>query len=362
MTDPCSAAFAIPGDIATLTGGYIYERRLLEGLRALGHDMQHLELPASFPDPDPAQMAQAVAALRGVDPARPLILDGLVFGAIDTRGLAGVRAPVIAMCHHPLALESDLAPARRDHLFRTERDNLELARHVLVPSPHTRRILIESYGVPAGRITVARPGTDRPRLPPAPVAPPLILSVGILHPRKGHDILIEALSQLPELDWQAVIVGNPWDTAHAARLARLAAASPVAGRIRLAGRVSADELERLYASASIFALATRFEGYGIVFDEALAHGLPIVSCRTGAVPDTVPPQAGLLVPPEDAQALAEALRALLTDPARRQQLQRAASDAGHRLPGWDRTAREASRVIQQIAADDRPAGGAGMGD
>ncbi len=81
---PRPAAFAIPGDIETLTGGYIYERRLLEGLRGAGRDVTHLRLAATFPDPGPADMADAVAQLTALDPARPLILDGLVFGSIDT--------------------------------------------------------------------------------------------------------------------------------------------------------------------------------------------------------------------------------------------------------------------------------------
>lgn len=346
---PPAAAFAIPGDIATLTGGYIYERRLLEGLRALGHDMQHLELPASFPDPGPADMAAAVAALRGVEPSRPLILDGLVFGAIDPAGLAEVGAPVIAMIHHPLALETGLAEDRRRHLLATERANLRLARHVLVPSAHTRDILTGQYGVPATAITIAPPGVERPTLPRAPITPPLILSVGILHPRKGHDVLIEALGRLADLDWQAVIAGLPWDRAHAEALARQAAAPPVAARLHLAGRVSAARLERLYAEATVFALATRYEGYGIVFDEALVRGLPIVSCATGAVPQTVPEGAGLLVPPDDPEALAAALRALLTDAPLRAGMARAAASAGARLPAWDRVAVEASRVIAEMA-------------
>lgn len=344
----CTLAFAIPGDIATLTGGFIYERRLLEGLRRAGHDVLHVVLPASFPDPSPADMAAAVAALADAAPDRPLILDGLVFGAIDTDGLAGVRAPVVAMIHHPLALETGLAPERRDHLFRTERDNLRLARHVLVPSPHTRRILTDRYDVAPQAITVLRPGVDRPRLPPAPAMPPLILSVGILHPRKGHDILIGALSRLADLDWQAVIVGNPWDRDHAAALERERAASPVARRITLAGKVSADELEALYARASVFALATWYEGHGIVFDEALVRGLPIVSCHAGAVPDTVPQGAGLLVPPGDAVAFADALRGLIGDPGRRRTMADAALAAGAGLPDWQQMADRASRVLSRL--------------
>jgi hypothetical protein len=64
-----TAAFAIPGDIATLTGGYIYERRLLEGLRAAGRDVRHIQLAASFPDPSPADMADAVAQLAALEPS-----------------------------------------------------------------------------------------------------------------------------------------------------------------------------------------------------------------------------------------------------------------------------------------------------
>lgn len=345
---PGPAAFAIPGDIATLTGGYLYERRLLEGLRRIGHDVLHLPLPASFPDPSQADMATAVATLTAVPPDRPLILDGLVFGAIDTAGLAQVRAPIVAMVHHPLALESGLDPARRDHLFRTEKANLRLARHVLVPSPHTRRILIDRYGVAPDRITVARPGVERPRLPPAPVTPPLILSVGILHPRKGHDILVAALSDLLDLDWQAIIVGTPWDIPYADALARGIAASPAVCRINLAGQVAPDVLDRLYAQASLFALATRYEGHGLVFDEAVVRGLPVVGCDTGAVADTVPAAAGLLVPPDDARAFAAALRGLLTDDALRQRLALGARDAGRVLPGWDHPARVASEVLTRF--------------
>nr|WP_237168380.1 glycosyltransferase family 4 protein [Paracoccus shandongensis] len=331
-----------------MTGGYLYERRLLEGLRRFGHDILHLELPASFPDPSPADMAAAIKALAALPPDRPLILDGLVFGAIDTQGLARVRAPILAMVHHPLAIESGLDPARRDHLFRTERDNLRLARHVLVPSPHTRRILVERYDVAPDRITIARPGVDRPRLPRAPVSPPLILSVGILHPRKGHDILIEALSRLTDLDWRAVIVGKPWDSAHARALTAQLAASPAARRITLAGQVAPDVLEGLYSQATLFALATRYEGHGLVFDEALVRGLPVVSCATGAVPDTVPPGAGLLVPPGDAAAFTGALRQVLEDKALRHGIARAAWNAGRDLPGWDATATITSGVLDRL--------------
>jgi glycosyltransferase involved in cell wall biosynthesis len=346
--NPRPAAFAIPGDITQPTGGYHYERRLLEGLRGLGRDVQFLQIGGSFPDPTREDMADLIAQLNALPPDRPVILDGFLSALIDTAALARLRVPTVAMVHHPLALESGLDPDRRDYLARIERDNLALVSHVLVPSPHTAEILRSRYAVPLERITVARPGTDAAPLPPAPVTPPLILSVGIQHPRKGHDTLLQSLSRLRSLDWTAVIVGAPYDAEHAAELERLRADLGLSDRVRLAGRVAQKDLAQLYSEASIFALATRYEGYGLVFDEALAAGLPVVSCATGAVPDTVPAGAGRLVPPDDPEAFAGALGALLRDPADRARLVTAAQAAGARLPRWSDTARIAGGVLDQL--------------
>ncbi|MGZ3216216.1 glycosyltransferase family 4 protein [Paracoccus sp. T5] len=351
MTSPRPAAFALPGDIATLTGGYIYDRRLVEALRAQGRAVRVIQLPDSFPTPDDRDMDAALDQLAALPPDLPVIIDGLAFGALDSRGLARVRAPIVALIHHPLAQESALPAGLADHLWRTERANLALARHVMVPSPHTRDMLIQRYDVPEDRITVVRPGTDRPicRTPATPGQPPLILSVGILHPRKGHDILIAALARLRDLDWQGVIVGTPWDRGHAAELQAQVGALEIGNRLRLAGQVPGEALQELYQRASIFVLATRYEGYGIVFDEALSHGLPIVSTRAGAVPGTVPPDAGILVAPDDPQALATALRGLLTDPQARAAKAAAAARAGALLPGWEEAARLASAVLEGLA-------------
>lgn len=347
------AAFAVPGDLTTLTGGYIYDRRLLAELRAQGREVAHIPLGGSFPDPTPADMADAAARLAAVPAGHPVIIDGLAMGAMDRAVLAGMAAPVVALVHHPLAHEGGLPDDRRAHLHRTERENLRLAAQVIVPSPHTAALLVSDYGVAADRLTVARPGTDRPAAEaarPARADPPLILSVGIQVPRKGHDVLLRALARVVDRPWQAVIAGSALDADHAAALARLLCDLGLAGRVRLAGRVPEAELSRLCRRASLFALATRYEGYGIVFDEAMVHGLPIVSCATGAVPDTVPPDAGLLVPPDDPGAFAAALARVLDDAALRDAMAAAAARAGAALPGWAETARCVGAVLDRAAA------------
>ncbi|ETX28925.1 glycosyltransferase family 4 protein [Roseivivax isoporae] len=346
-----TVTFALPGSLDALTGGTIYDRRLCEALTEAGRDVRPLLLDSGFPAPGAAGMDDALDRLAAVPADHVLVVDGLAFGALDTGGLGRIRAPVVAMVHHPLALESGLPDAEADRLFRSERDNLAHARHVLVPSPHTASILGERYGVDPGRVTVARPGTDRPALRPDPAekaAPPLILAVGMLHPRKGHDVLIDALAGIAGLDWQAVIAGGERADGERARLVARAEGHGIADRVRLPGSVPRDALLDLYRRATVFALATRYEGYGIVFDEALLNGLPIVSCRAGAVPDTVPADAGRVVPVDDADAFAGALRALLSDADHRDRLARAAAAAGARLPGWGDTARVAAQVFDSL--------------
>lgn len=342
------AAFALPGALDRRTGGTIYDRRVIEAMRAAGRDVQHVALPVGFPDPSAGGMDRAIRALASVAPDRPLIVDGLAFGALETARLPEIRAPLIAMVHHPLGHETGLAPDHAARLVAVETANLRHAAHVVVPSPYIGRLLAADFGVPAGRITVASPGFGAPDPLRLPVTPPLILSVGLVAPRKGHDVLLRALARVADLEWQGVIAGAVLDPAHGATLVALRDGLGLADRVRFAGELSAEALADLFRQAAIFALATRYEGYGMVFSEALLHGLPIVATAGGAVPDTVPPGTGLLVGVGDDAAFAGALRDLLADPARRAAMAAAATEAGAHLPGWADTAAVMGGVIDAL--------------
>lgn len=341
------AVFAIPGDKDQRTGGFIYEAAVLRTLNKIGCDTRHLTLPDSFPDPSAADMQTTLDALRAVPADQPIILDGLVFGAIDPAGLATVTAPVIAMIHHPLGLETGLSAGRAAFLCANEAAALTYTSHVIVPSPHTADILTQNFGADSAKITIALPGFARPALSPAPLDPPLILSVGLLAERKGHDVLISALASIQYLDWQAKIVGKNHDPLYAAKLERQVAEFGLANRIHFTGELSDDDLNATYNAARIFALATRYEGYGMVLSEAMQYGLPVVSCAVGAVPDTVG-DAGLLVPVDNPVAFGAALRRLLTDPAEMASVAAASRNLADGLPTWEDTAQIFADVIRQV--------------
>jgi glycosyltransferase involved in cell wall biosynthesis len=121
-------------------------------------------------------------------------------------------------------------------------------------------------------------------------------------------------------------------------------------RIRFTGPLSEAEVARLYNEADIFALASYYEGYGMVFAEAMARGLPIVCSGAGAVRDTVPAEAGLHVEAGDPQAFAAALRRMLDDAPFRQACAEAAYAHAQSLPDWNETARIVSAAVKKAAS------------
>ena len=342
--------FAVPGDLDTPTGGYAYDRRMIAELRELGWRPEVLNLGDGFPRPNALTRAAAQAHLSDVPKGRPIVIDGLAFGVLPEAGEALRQThPLIALVHHPLALESGLTPQEADAMRASERAALACARSVVVTSSATGRLLAAGYGVAADRITVAEPGTDRPALVRAvPDGPVALLAVGAVVPRKGYDVLVAALASLTDLPWRLTIVGDTGrDVAAALQLFGDIATHGLADRVTLSGAVSAERLAGLYANADLFVLPSRHEGYGMAFAEALAHGLPVVGTTAGAIPDTVPADAGMLVPPDDPGALSAALRRLIEDKAERSRLAAGAHAAAARLPTWAASAERFARAIER---------------
>jgi glycosyltransferase involved in cell wall biosynthesis len=307
--DELRVAFAVPGDLAMPTGGYGYDRRIIRELRRLGWQVDIADVGGSFPFPSTSQRATALAILSAVPAGCPTVLDGLAFGVLPEAGALRCHTPLIALVHQPLALDPSLDTKQADSFRESERAALAAAARVVVTSETTARIMIRDYGVPAQRISVVRPGND-------PVPPALgsndgvvrLLSIGSVLPVKGYDLLIAAVATLKEMPWQLTIAGDRTrNPAAAAQLDTDIEAHGLGNRVTVLGAVPPERIMELYLASDVFVLASRFEGYGMALAEAIAHGLPVVSTMAGAIPDTVPPGASLLVPSDDAAALARAL-------------------------------------------------------
>lgn len=342
--------FAIPGDISTPTGGYRYDRRVIDLLPQQGWKVRHLELPGDYPSPSEASLEKTVNLIADA-PDTLVMIDGLAFGAMPMKYVQQIRQPIVALVHHPLALETGIDAERAKYLDRTEREALTRAVHVLASSGDTAGILVKDFGVPKDSVSFAEPGTDAAPRAQGSGGVPRLISVGSVTARKGYDVLVSALARLKDLQWESRIAGSTErDVAAAKLVGDLIAKHGLQDRVQLLGSLSDDALDQEYNKADIFVLPSHFEGYGMAFAEALSRGLPVVGCAGGAVVSTVPANTGILVAPGDDAALADALRKFLTDKSERARYADAAWSYARKLPTWNDTAAGVAKALDKASA------------
>ena len=350
MSDPLH--FVVPGRLDQRTGGYLYDARIVSELRAAGVDVRVHEVPGRFPLPDAATLAALDRILSGIPEGARVMADGLALGASpEVAATHGRRLELVALVHHPLADETGLDDEARNDLRDRERRVLAAAAGTIVTSPTTAERL-GAFDVPADRVRVVEPGTDRAVPSPGPGlnAPPRLLCVGTVTPRKGQDLLVRALASLADRAWDCVCVGSlERAPAFAHDVVRTAAEAGLETRIRFTGEVEPDELDAAWRAASVFVLPSWYEGYGMALAEAVARGLPVISTTGGAIPETVPAGAGRLVEPGDVDGLAAAIDAVITDPQLRDEMAAAARAAALQLPDWGLQARRFRLAVDELA-------------
>lgn len=321
----------VPAPFEALSGGYLYDRKMVAGLRALGHKVAVLELAGQHPLPDSAAEDAARRALDQPADTR-LVIDGLGLPAFAPLVAELAARGAVGLIHHPTALETGLDA---DSL-RAREKTLFPALRLIATSRLTAERLVAEFAVDPGRVGVVEPGTDAaPRATGSAMPPVHILSVGTLVPRKGHDVLLRALGRLTDLEWTLTIAGAPRDPVHSHGLVALAEELGITQRVVFAGELSGADLDAAYATADIFALASHWEGYGMAAAEALARGLPCAITLGGAIAETVPKAACVVAPPGDHNSLSRALRRVIFDPGLRAQMASAAWEAGQALPRWE---------------------------
>jgi len=260
--------------------------------------------------------------------------------------------PVVSLVHELPSVAGGSGTVARERYY--EELLLRADRFVAV-SDHGRKVLV-GRGVSPGRIHVVPPGFDGlPVGRESPVrkdGPVRALCVAQWIERKGILDLIEAWTLPGRRDAVLELIGETDADPDYALLARAAIDAAPRGSIVVSGCVDDASLGAAYVSADLFALPSRYEGYGIVYAEALAHGLPIIACDAGPVPDLVGQEAAVLVQPDDGEELSAALDLLLGDPTLRVRMSAAATRRASRLPRWEDTVAGFEQVLR-IAAESR---------
>lgn len=341
--------FLSPGAPDQRTGGYLYDAHILSGLAALGIRVETHVIPGRFPGPDPVSAEAALGLLRGLPDGGLVILDGLLHASLaDILPAESRRLKLVSILHHPLALESGLSATESQALLEAERRAVSGQRLIVVSSPMTARTL-PLLAIGHGRIAVVIPGT-RPRPKPErpkPAIPHRLLSVGSLTRRKGHDVLLQSLAALRQRDWVLDMYGSDQrDPEWAAYLRQMTDRLGLTERITFHGEVGDAILDQAYADADLFILASRYEGYGMAFTEAISAGLPVVASGGGAVAETVPPGTGVVIGPDDALALTAAIASIMDAPLFYQALCR--NVARQSFPDWPDQAKAFLAALEEI--------------
>jgi glycosyltransferase involved in cell wall biosynthesis len=355
----------VPEDIddpARPSGGNTYDRQVCGGLAALGWAVHEHRVPGAWPQPGEAGHAALACAVRRIPDGALVVLDGLIASTAPealvphARRLRQVVLVHMPLGHRPPDDETGTVRSR-------EREVLAAAAVVVTTSAWTRRRLRELYALAADRVHVAEPGVDAAGLAPGSRAGDALLCVAALTPDKGHDVLLDALAMTTDLPWRCECVGSlVRDPAFADSVRRLARDHGLGDRVRFAGPLVGEELDRAYGAVDLLVLASRAESYGMVVTEALARGLPVLATEVGGLSEALGhgqdgTRPGVLVPPGDPAALAAALRTWLGDAELRGCLGRAARERRAKLRPWAATASDVAGVLARVDAGAESAAG-----
>lgn len=327
----------VPGALEQPTGGYVYDRQLVEYLRGAGDDVTVVTIPGDG------------ETWRVVDNLRPLLVrtlrsldcDVVVQDTLCRPSLLllnrFVASPTVGLVH--LAASGHPDASRLERVI--ERRYLSGLSGLIYNSETTKRALDGT--ISPNHEVVATPGGDRFDRPPSDEAirerafeaPLRLLALGSVEPRKGYDTLVEALQQLDPSAYELRILGRV--DAHpqfARRLSAQIRRSEV--NATLTGAVPDDVVQDALGWAHVLVVPSRYEAFGIVYLEAMRFGVVPICTTAGAGPEVVG-EDGIVVPPDDPSALADVLRELSDDRDRLSERAFQARQHFDRFPSWAET-------------------------
>ncbi len=343
-------AWIVYGDLGQATGGYIYDRLVVEGLRARGAEVEIVDPRAS------------TAACERADFALGDALCVRELGPLFER-VAGPARRVLLVHHLP---SWEIERSDRDAMRRHEARALAASDHAIATSDVTRERLA-GEGLAGGLalldVDVVVPGADR--LPRAARASRdggrvEILFVGSLVARKRVALLLDALESLPDPLPGLTLLGDP-DREPEVRRAiagRIEASAALRSSVTIAGVAGDDALARWLARADVLVLPSSLEGYGMVLTEALHAGLPVIAARQAANAAAIADHGAALVFDDDGD-LARVLRRFVAEPALREAMR--AQAAGADLPTWAGAVDSFHRVLAGARRRARPGVGGADG-
>jgi glycosyltransferase involved in cell wall biosynthesis len=263
----------LPAPEERLSGGTLYDKRLIKGLRNNGVPVSTHWVDVETFDLD---WAASKSTLH--------LVDGLLFHLKPEAFLQAHKARFIYLSHLPFWLEPGIGEKEKSDRKEKELAFMKRCQCVISTSPFIKKQLV-SAGIDEAKCEVIKPEKSPLKAKSDyGIKPQSFLMVASVHYGKGIDILISALAQLSKLDWQLNVVGavDPTDE-YFLQLKNLTAEAGLDGKIAFLGAMSQGELTAFYQHADVLLHPSRFETYGMVIAEALTARLPVLCSGQGAM-------------------------------------------------------------------------------
>jgi len=351
----------IYGHLEILTGGFLYDRMLVNHLRSRGDEVEVFALPwRTYPRHLGDNFFSGQARKLERANLDVLLQDELNHPSLFllNRRLRGrVRYPIVSIVHHLRC--SELRPAWQNKLYRwVERRYLDSVEGFIFNSQTTRKAVAEVLGG-VKQWVVAPPGGDllKPSVKPGDAqrraqepGPLRVLFVGSLIPRKQLHTLIAALAQLPRDLWRLDVVGSlTTDTTYVRKIQAAIDEHDIGGQVALLGTLTGEEMARRWAASHILVVPSSYEGFGIVYLEGMGFGLPAIASTAGAAHEIITPgRDGFLVPTGDSRVLAMQIRDLAMDRQKLAQMAAAAVQRFREHPTWQESMASVAAFLDEM--------------
>lgn len=348
----------IYGSLTTVSGGYLYDRMLVERLRSRGHDVRVLAQPWR---PYPWRLADNLAPHPFEADLDLMLQDELNHASLFllNRSLRG-RMPIVSIVHH--LRSSEQRPTWQNMVYaQIERAYLGSVDGFIFNSRTTEDSVRRLVGK-RGASVVAYPAANLLDAPLSETAirdraragPPLrITFLGNVIPRKGLHTLLAALAKLPhQANWRLSVIGDlTVDPSYTTRIRRQIGRLRIAERVQLLGRLPDTALTAALRASHVLAVPSSYEGYGIAYLEGMCMGLPAIGTTAGAAWEIITPgQDGFLVPVDNAPVLADALGRLVRDPVLLEAMSLAAGRRAAAQPTWCESMDRAAELVEGVCA------------
>jgi glycosyltransferase involved in cell wall biosynthesis len=356
-------ALILCGDLDFISGGFLYDRMLVDYLRGQGEEVEIVSLPwrsyaRGLLDNLSPRLKRRLASIRADVILQDELAHPSLFGL--NRGLRGPgRPPVIAIVHHLRC--SEARPAWQNFGYRlVERCYLASVTGFIFNSRTTQGSVQKLVGREKPSV-LALPAADRfaVRLTPKDLdararepGPLRVLFLGNVIARKGLHTLVEALARLPRESWRLTVVGSlDADQAYAQQIKRQIHRNGLEGRVDFAGVLEEEKLASILAQSQVLAVPSSYEGYGIVYLEGMAFGLPAMATTAGGAQEIITSGwDGFLIAPGDAETLADHLETLMDDRDLLVTMSLAAQARFAAHPTWEDAGAAVHRFLQSLVS------------